>query len=75
VIFPVEAPRLTGEVAAAAAEATADDDATLLAGDRRTRFTARVEGRRRLEQGQAMAFAVDPVAIHLFDPVSGLALR
>jgi multiple sugar transport system ATP-binding protein len=75
VIFPVEAPRLTGEVAAAAAEATDDGDATLLAGDHRTRFTARVEGRRRLEQGQAMEFAVDPAAIHLFDPVSGLALR
>jgi multiple sugar transport system ATP-binding protein len=75
VIFPVEAPALTGEAAVAADAATEEADATLLAGDTRTRFTARVEGRRRLAPGEAAEFAIDPEAIHLFDPASGLAVR
>jgi multiple sugar transport system ATP-binding protein len=74
-IFAVDATRLSGEAAAAADEATEDGDATLLAGDRRTRFTARVGGRRRLETGQIVEFAVDPDTIHLFDPETGEALR
>jgi multiple sugar transport system ATP-binding protein len=75
VIFPVEAPALTGEPAVAADEATEEGDATLLAGDTRTRFTARVEGRRRLAPGDDAEFAIDPATIHLFDPETGLALR
>ncbi|MEA2380079.1 MAG: multiple sugar transport system ATP-binding protein [Solirubrobacteraceae bacterium] len=74
-IFAVDAARLSGEAAAAADEATDDGDATLLAGDRRTRFTARIEGRRRLEPGQIVEFAVDPATVHLFDPDAGEALR
>jgi multiple sugar transport system ATP-binding protein len=74
-IFAVDAARLSGEAAAAADEATEDGDATLLAGDRRTRFTARIEGRRRLEPGQIVEFAVDPATVHLFDPDGGRALR
>jgi multiple sugar transport system ATP-binding protein len=75
VIFPVDAPALTGEAAVAADEATEEGDATLLAGDTRTRFTARVEGRRRLTPGEAAEFAIDPATVHLFDPETGLALR
>jgi len=75
VIFPVEAPALTGEAAVAADEATEEGDATLLAGDTRTRFTARVEGRRRLAPGQTAEFAIDPATVHLFDPETGLTLR
>jgi ABC-type sugar transport system ATPase subunit len=48
---------------------------TLLAGDTRTRFTARLEGRRRLEPGNTVQIAIDPATVHLFDPASGLALR
>ena len=40
VIFAVDAPRLSGAAAAAADEATDESDATLLADDRRARFTA-----------------------------------
>jgi ABC-type sugar transport system ATPase subunit len=75
VIFPVEAPALTGEAAVAADEATEEGDATLLAGDTPTRFTARVEGRRRLSPGDDAEFAIDPATIHLFDPETSLALR
>jgi multiple sugar transport system ATP-binding protein len=74
-IFAVDAPRLAGEAAAAADEATEEGDATLLAGDRRTRFTARIEGRRRLEPGQVAEFVLDPETVHLFDPATGEALR
>ena len=43
-IFPVDAPKLSGEAAAAADEATEESDATLLAADNRARFTARSRG-------------------------------
>jgi multiple sugar transport system ATP-binding protein len=75
VIFPVEAPRLSGEAAAAADEATEESDATLLAEDSRARFTARVEGRRRFEPGETVEFVVLPDTLHLFDPGSGRALE
>jgi multiple sugar transport system ATP-binding protein len=75
VIFPVEAPRLTGEAAAAADEATAESDATVLATDQRARFVARVERRHGLAQGQVVEFAIRPDALHLFDARTGAALR
>jgi len=75
VIFPVDAQALTGEAAVAADEATEEGDATLLAGDTRTRFTARIEGRRKLTPGETAEFAIDPATVHLFDPETGLALR
>jgi multiple sugar transport system ATP-binding protein len=75
VIFPVDAQALTGEAAVAADEATEEGDATLLAGDTRTRFTARIEGRRRLSPGETAEFAIDPATVHLFDPETGLTLR
>ena len=74
-IFPVDAPKLAGEAAIAADEATEDSDATLLAADNRARFTARVEGRRRFTSGEAVEFAVPPDAVHLFDAETGEALR
>jgi multiple sugar transport system ATP-binding protein len=75
VIFAVDAQRLSGDAAAAADEATEESDATLLAEDSRARFTARVEGRRRFEPGETVEFAIQPDTLHLFDPVSGQALR
>ena len=74
VIFEVDAPRLAGEVAVAADEASEDGDATLLADDRRARFTAQVDGRRRLSPGETVELVVDARAVHLFDPESGEAL-
>jgi multiple sugar transport system ATP-binding protein len=74
-IFAVDAPKLAGEAASAADEATEESDATLLAADNRARFTARVEGRRRFTPGEAVEFTVPPDAVHLFDPATGEALR
>ena len=74
-IFPVDAPKLSGAAAAAADEATEESDATLLAADSRARFTARVEGRRRFTPGEVVEFTVPPDALHLFDPETGEALR
>jgi multiple sugar transport system ATP-binding protein len=74
VIFPVDAPRLSGAAAEAADEATEERDATLLAEDNRARFTARIEGRRRFAGGDTVEFAVQPDMLHLFDPESGRAL-
>jgi multiple sugar transport system ATP-binding protein len=75
VIFAVDAPRLTGAAAAAADEATAEDEATLLADDRRARFTAVVQGRRRFSPGDTVELTVRPETLHLFDPETGDALR
>jgi multiple sugar transport system ATP-binding protein len=75
VIFPVDAPRLSGAAAAAADEATAESDATVLADDQRVRFVARVERRHGLAQGEVAEFAIRPDALHLFDPQTGAALR
>jgi multiple sugar transport system ATP-binding protein len=74
VIFAVDAPRLTGAAAAAADEATAEDEATLLADDRRARFTAVVQGRRRFAPGDTVELTVRPDALHLFDSETGAAL-
>jgi multiple sugar transport system ATP-binding protein len=74
VIFEVDAPPLKGEAALAADESIAEGDETLLAGTRRARFTARIDGRRRLSPGERVELAVDPAALHLFDPDSGAAL-
>jgi multiple sugar transport system ATP-binding protein len=75
VIFPVDAPRLSGVAAAAADEATEESDATVLATDQRARFVARVERRHGLAQGQEAQFAIHPDALHLFDAQTGAALR
>jgi multiple sugar transport system ATP-binding protein len=75
VIFPVEAPRLSGAAARAVGDNAEADDASLFADDQRVRFTARIEGRRRLEAGQDVVFTLDPETLHLFDPETGAALR
>jgi multiple sugar transport system ATP-binding protein len=75
VIFPVDAPRLSGAAAHAVGDSAEADEASLLADDRRSRFTARIEGRRRLEPGQDVVFTLYPETVHLFDPETGAALR
>jgi multiple sugar transport system ATP-binding protein len=74
VIFPVDAPRLSGAAAEAADEATEERDAALLAEDSRARFTVRIEGRRRFTAGETIEFAVQPDTLLLFDPETGRAL-
>ncbi len=73
-IMPVDSPRITAEAALAAAEAEADHDGTLLAGDDRAQFTARLDAHSGVTQGATLSLAIDPDRIHLFDPASGAAL-
>ena len=74
-IFPIDAPRLSGEAAAAADEATSESDATVLADDQRVRFCARVERRHAVAHGDDVEFEIRSEALHLFDPRTGAALR
>ena len=76
VIFPVDAPKLSGEAAAAADEATEEGDATLLADDDRARFTARVEGAPALHAGRdGRVRACRPTRCTCSIPTTGEALR
>jgi multiple sugar transport system ATP-binding protein len=73
-IMPVDSPRITADAALAATEAEADHDGTLLAGDDRAQFTARLDAHSGVTQGAELSLAIDPDRIHLFDPASGAAL-
>ena len=73
-IMPVDSPRVTAEAAVAAAEREADHDGTLLAGDDRAQFTARLDAHAGVAQGDELVLAIDPARIHLFDPATGVAL-
>jgi multiple sugar transport system ATP-binding protein len=75
VLFPIDAPRVLTDATRAAIEAASDDDATLLADDRRARFCAAIDGRRRITLGEAVELAVDHRHLHFFDPASGESLR
>ena len=73
-IMPIDSPRITADAALAAAETDADHDGTLLAGDNRAQFTARLDAHSGVTQGVELSLAIDPDRIHLFDPATGLAL-
>ena len=74
VLFPIDAPRVLTDATRAAIEAASDDDATLLADDRRARFCAAIDGRRGITLGEAVELAVDHRHLHFFDPASGESL-
>jgi multiple sugar transport system ATP-binding protein len=74
VLFPIDAPRVQTDATRAAIDAASDDDATLLADDRRARFCAAIDGRRGIALGETIALAVDHRHLHFFDPASGDAL-
>jgi multiple sugar transport system ATP-binding protein len=74
VLFPIDAPRVQTDATRAAIEAAADDDATLLADDRRARFCASIDGRRRVVVGEDLELAVDCRYLHFFDPATGDAI-
>jgi multiple sugar transport system ATP-binding protein len=74
VLFPINAPRVLTDATRAAIEAASDDDATLLADDRRARFCASIVGRRAVEAGKQLQLAVDHRFLHFFDPVTGNAI-
>jgi multiple sugar transport system ATP-binding protein len=73
-LFPLDAPRVTTDATRAAIEAVGDDDATLLADDRRARFCASIDGRRQVTLGEEIELAVDHRHLHFFDPESGAAI-
>ena len=75
VIFAVDAPKVSGEAAAAAYEATEEGEARLLADDERARFTAVIPGRARFAAGDVIELGIPADAVHLFDPATGDALR
>jgi multiple sugar transport system ATP-binding protein len=74
VLFPIDAPRVQTDATRAAIEADSDDDATLLADDRRARFCASIDGRRDVVPGEALELAVDHRHLHFFDPATGDAI-
>jgi multiple sugar transport system ATP-binding protein len=74
VLFPIDAPRVQTDATRAAIEADSDDDATLLADDRRARFCASIDGRRDVVPGEALELAVDYRHLHFFDPATGDAI-
>jgi multiple sugar transport system ATP-binding protein len=75
VIFPIDAPAVTAEAVRAAADTQTDDEGMLLAGEERTRFTARVDGKRPCAQGSEVELAIDYTCVHCFDPETGDALQ
>jgi multiple sugar transport system ATP-binding protein len=70
VVFPVDVPRY----AAGPGGGGATDDETLLAETTRTRFTARLDMRREVRQGQPVDLWFDLDRLYLFDPIDGTAL-
>ncbi len=76
VIFPVDAPVVTADAIRAATDAHTDDEGKLLfAGEERTRFTARIDGKKPVAVGQELELAVDYTCLHCFDPDTGDALQ
>jgi multiple sugar transport system ATP-binding protein len=75
VVFLVEAPRLETDATRAASHGSSEEEGTLFADERRAVFTAVLPGRADVSAGDRLVFAVDPDALHFFDPESGEALR
>jgi multiple sugar transport system ATP-binding protein len=72
--FAVDAPRVEAEAVRAAAETADADEDRLLVDDRRTRFTASLDGRRAVRTGERVRLALDARDLHFFDPASGATL-
>jgi multiple sugar transport system ATP-binding protein len=76
VIFTVDAPVVTADAVRAATDAQTDDEGKLLfAGEERTSFTARIDGKKPVAVGQEVELAVDYTFVHCFDPDTGDALQ
>jgi multiple sugar transport system ATP-binding protein len=71
VIFAIDAPRVLAD-AVQAAQATAEpEEGVLLADDRRSLFTALLDGYRLIAVGSEIELAIDPQRLHFFDPPTG----
>jgi multiple sugar transport system ATP-binding protein len=73
VIFAIDAPPVDAESVRAATDE--GDEATLLADDRRSRFTAAVNESSQARPGTRFKLAVNPARFHFFDVDSGVTLR
>jgi multiple sugar transport system ATP-binding protein len=74
-LFTVDAPRVASDdVKAAIGGESGADEGTLIADDRRARFTARIYGRATIAAGSPVELAIDPAQVHLFDRATGAAL-
>jgi multiple sugar transport system ATP-binding protein len=71
VIFPIEAPRLTGPELGVARET--DDDQLLT--ETRTQFNARIDAHVHVQPGDRLQLSVDPSRFHFFDVDTGDALQ
>ncbi len=74
VVFPVDAPRVVTDATRAADDDEALDEATLLADDERTMFTARVDPRRAPRVGTPIELAIDNERAHFFELDDGEVL-
>jgi multiple sugar transport system ATP-binding protein len=75
-LFTVDAaPVATDDVKAAIGGDSGADEGTLLADERRARFTARIDGRPPAAAGGELELAIDPSQVHLFDRADGRALE
>jgi multiple sugar transport system ATP-binding protein len=76
VIFTLDAPVVTADAVRAATDAQTDDEGKLLfAGEERTSFTARIDGKKPVAVGEEIDLAVDYTCVHCFDPETGDALQ
>jgi len=73
-IMPVDSRRVSSEAALAAVNAEEQHQGALLVEDDRALFTARLDAQHGSTVGAELSLAIDPERIHLFDPVSGIAL-
>ena len=72
VIFPIDAPRLSGAELGLGRET--DDEDQLLA-ETRTQFNARIDAHVHVQPGERLQLGVDPSRFHFFDVETGAALQ
>ena len=72
ILFNIDAPVVQAEAVRAAVDHS--EDATLIAGDRSARFTARIDSRSRVVPGQDIQLALDASRFYFFDVETGASL-
>jgi multiple sugar transport system ATP-binding protein len=75
VLFDLDAARVDTDATRAAIDARSTDDAVLLPGETRARFTIRLPADLALTTGAPLTVSVDPRRLYFFDPETGAALR
>lgn len=73
--FRIDSPRLDTFAVRAANDVGNDDQFGLFADESGSSFSAQLGGREHIEIGTEIDLAIDPAAMHCFDPTTGEALR